>query len=161
MTAPRYSREAADAETAVVGAVRWIRLPRSTVAPPERVYRAWSDPDSLRAWFADSIEGSMAVGTRSVLVWSDRRAWIDVLEAEPERRFRFRWGLLPHDPLPTEVTVTVGWRGSGSQLLLEAGPFDLTLAGGLDAFAQGLEGWTEALANLRAHLDFAIDLRRR
>jgi uncharacterized protein YndB with AHSA1/START domain len=162
MTAPRYSRDAvSEAETTAVGAVRSIRLPRTLAAPPDRTYRAWADPEAIRGWFAEVVEGSLAVATRSVLVWPDRRAWIDVLEAEPERRFRFRWGLLPHDPFPSEVLVALGPRGYGTQLLLETGPFDLAVPGALDAYAAALEGWTDALANLRAQLDFAVDLRRR
>ncbi len=40
------------------------------------------------------------------------------------------------------------------------GPFDLTAPGGLDAYAEALLGWGEAITNLRAQVDFSVDLRR-
>jgi len=42
-------------------------------APPERVFRMWADPEDLARWFPDRIEGGLAVGARSILVWPDRR----------------------------------------------------------------------------------------
>ena len=45
-------------------------------------------------------------------------------------------------------------------MTLEDGPFDLTQPGVLDAYAECLSGWGERLANLRAVVDFSIDLRR-
>jgi uncharacterized protein YndB with AHSA1/START domain len=142
-----------------VQASRPIRLERRLQASPERVYRAWADPDTLTGWFAHRVEGALAVGTRSVLVWPARRMAVDVLEADPVRRFRFRWTTLPHDPFPSDVVVTISPRGLGSTLVLEAGAWDLSLVGALEDHLEALEGWVEALAALRAHLDYAVDLR--
>lgn len=130
-------------------------------ASPERVYRAWSDPEAMTTWFAPHIEGSLAVGTRSMLIWSDRRIWLDMLEAEPARRVRFRWAAHAGDAVPTEVTVDILSHGYGTRLTLHDGPFEMDSPEGLDAWAEAIEGWAEALANLRAHLDFSVDLRRR
>ena len=40
-------------------------------------------------------------------------------------------------------------------------PFDLRVPGVLDAYAEALEGWGEALAWLRGVVDFSSDLRSR
>jgi uncharacterized protein YndB with AHSA1/START domain len=140
--------------------IRTVRLQRRLDAQPYRVYRAWYQPDALTTWFPDAVEGSLAPGTRSTLVFPNRRVWWDVLEAEPEVRFQFRWPWLPDDALVTTVRVTVTPRGYGSVVTLEEGPFDLSIPGALDAYADCLAGWGEALANLRAVMDFSVDLRR-
>ncbi len=136
-------------------------MERMLDASPERVYRAWSDAEVMTTWFAPRVEGSLAVGTRSILVWSDRRVWLDMLEAEPHRLVRFRWAWLPEDAGATEVTVEILAHGYGTRLTLHDGPFELGATAGLDAWAEAIEGWAEALANLRAQLDFSVDLRRR
>ena len=137
---------------------RWVRLRRRLSAPPERVFRAWSDPDELARWFPERVEGGMAVGFRSTLVWPERRIWWDVLEAA-DRRFVFRWPWLADERLVTTVHVLVQPVGAGSLLELEDGPFPLDQPGVLDAWAEAIEGWSEALALLRACLDFSVDLR--
>ncbi len=139
---------------------RFVELERLLDASPSRVYRAWSDPDALTGWFAPDVEGSLAPGARSTLMWPDRSLWIDVLEAEPDRRFRFRWAWLEGDDITTEVRVDLEPRGYGTRLVLRDGPFELDRQGGLDAWAEAIEGWAESLANLRAQLDFSVDLRR-
>lgn len=139
---------------------RFCRLERLLDASPSRVYRAWSDPDAITAWFAPDVAGSLALGTRSTLMWPERSLWIDVLEQEPDRRFRFRWAWLEGEDTGTEVRVDLEPRGYGTRLVLRDGPFELEREGGLDAWAEAIEGWVEALANLRAQLDFSVDLRR-
>lgn len=128
-------------------------------ASPSRVYRAWSDPETLTAWFPTAIEGSLSPGERSSLVWPEQTVWWEVLEAEPERRFRFRWPWLADDSHMTEVSVDLAPRGLGTRLVLTDGPFAIDRPGQLDAWAECVEGWAEALANLRATLDFSVDLR--
>jgi uncharacterized protein YndB with AHSA1/START domain len=140
---------------------RWVRLRRLLDAPPARVYRAWTDPDALARWFPHQVEGSLAVGARSLLIWPEHQRWIEVLEAEPERRVRFRWPWLPDDSWTTEFTIDLRSRGYGTELALQDGPFDVSRPELLDAYAECLEGWAEALTMLRAGLDFAVDVRRR
>jgi uncharacterized protein YndB with AHSA1/START domain len=140
--------------------VRGVRLQRKLDAPPYRVYRAWSSPEALAEWFPDAVEGSLTPGARSTLVFPDQRVWWDVLEAEPYSRFQFRWPWLKTEEWVTVATVTITPRGYGSLVTLEDGPFDLTQPGVLDAYAECLVGWGEALAHLRAVVDFSVDLRR-
>jgi uncharacterized protein YndB with AHSA1/START domain len=140
---------------------RWVRMHRRLTAAPERAFRAWADPEELARWFPDRIEGGLAVGSRSVLVWSERRVWWDVIEADPSHSFVFRWPWPPKDGLVTTVRVTIEAAGYGSLLALEDGPFPIDQPGAFDAWARSIEGWSEALAMLRAHLDFSVDLRWR
>lgn len=140
---------------------RWVRLRRRLDAPPDRVYRTWADPEELARWLPERIEGGLAVGSRSVLVWSDRRVWWDVTEARPNREFAFRWpGRADGGPV-TDVRVSIEPAGYGSVLELEDGPFPLDVPGGIDAWATAIELWSDALAKLRAELDFSVDLRLR
>jgi uncharacterized protein YndB with AHSA1/START domain len=140
---------------------RWVRMHRRLTAAPERAFRAWADPEELARWFPDRIEGGLAVGSRTVLVWSEQRVWWDVIEADPSSSFVFRWPGLLEDGLVTTVRVTIEAAGYGSLLALEDGPFPIDRPGAFDAWARSIEGWSEALAMLRAHLDFSVDLRWR
>lgn len=140
---------------------RTVRLVRRLDAPPERVFRAWSDPEELARWFPQRVEGGLAVGARTVLAWPDQRVWWDVVESHPTRTFVFRWPWPPNERLVTTVTVTIDPAGYGTRLELTDGPFPLNEAGALDAWGEASEGWGEALAMLRAHLDFSVDIRPR
>jgi uncharacterized protein YndB with AHSA1/START domain len=140
--------------------LRMVRLQRRLDAPPYRVYRAWSSPEALSEWFPESVDGSLAAGARSTLVFPEERVWWEVLSAEPYGRFQVRWPWLADESWVTTATVTITPRGYGSLVTLEDGPFDLTHAGVLDAYAECLGGWGEALANLRAVVDYSVDLRR-
>lgn len=140
---------------------RWIEVERRLDAPRERVHRAWSDPDELAAWFPRTVEGSLTVGTRSTLTWHDRRIPIDVLASDPPTLFRFRWSWPTPDSYQTTVTVQLEPQGYGTLVRLQDGPFDLSQPGVIDAWAEALEGWGEALSNLRAQVDYSVDLRPR
>jgi len=140
---------------------RWVRMRRRLDAPPDRVYRVWTDPEELARWLPERVEGGLAVGSRSIVVWSDRRVWWDVIEARPNRTFQFRWPGLAEEELVSDVRVTIDPAGYGSRLELEDGPFAIDAPGALDAWAMAIEVWTDAMAKLRAHLDFSVDLRPR
>ena len=139
--------------------LRWVRLERRLDASPERVYRAWSVPEELTRWFPLRIDGSLAPGARCEFVFTHHRMWIDVEAAEPNTTFVFRWPWLPDDSWVTTVRVTIEWSGTGSLVRLEDGPFDVAQPDVLAAFEDALAGWAEALAFLRAQLDFYVDLR--
>ncbi len=143
------------------GRSRVVALHRRLSAPPHRVFRAWSDPEELVRWLPSQIEGDLAVKARSILVWPDERVWWDVIAAEPDRSFVFGRSWTADDRLVTRVAVTIRPLGYGCRLDLEDGPFPLGQAEDLDAWARAIEHWTTALAQLRAHLDFSVDLRWR
>jgi uncharacterized protein YndB with AHSA1/START domain len=140
---------------------RTVRRVQRLDAPPDRVFSAWSDPEELARWFPRRVEGGLAVGARTVLVWPDQRTWWDVVESRRSQSFVFRWPWPPDDHLVTTVTVTIRPAGYGTRLELTDGPFPLDEPGGIDAWAEALQGWSEALAMLRANLDFSVDIRPR
>ncbi len=156
----RAARDAVPVPESVLGEPRFVRLQLRTSASPERVYAAWSDPERLRRWFPEEIQGSLAVGTRSTLEWPHKSVWWEVDEALPDRRFVFRWPWLADDSYTPRVTITIEPEGYGARLHLEDGPFDLHVPGVLDAWAEASAGWGEALASFKAFIDNSVDLRR-
>jgi uncharacterized protein YndB with AHSA1/START domain len=87
-----------------------VRLHRTIPAPPERVYRAWLDPDLMRRWFApEGLEVTRAdVDER---VGGHYRVWqagaggdvggfeCELLELVPNERILLRWGFVGPDRL--------------------------------------------------------------
>jgi uncharacterized protein YndB with AHSA1/START domain len=139
---------------------RMIQVERVVDAPPERVYRAWSDPETVRQWLASSVEGSLIPGASSVLVFPRLRIEVDVLEAEPNSRFRFRWRHPCEDGVPTEVTVSIRPIGYGSLVSLSDGPYDTDDEAALDEYARAIAIWATALTQMRALVDYSLDLRK-
>jgi uncharacterized protein YndB with AHSA1/START domain len=147
------------AQIEIPDATRLVRLQRRLDCQPYRAYRAWSSPDALTTWVSRCDRGLARPGAKRTLVFPSQPARWDVLEAEPESHFQFRWPRLADDSSVTTVTVTGTARGYGSLVTLEDGPFDVAQPSLLDAYAESLEGGAEALANLRAVVDFSVDLR--
>lgn len=139
---------------------RMIQMARIVDAPPERVYRAWSDPETVRQWLASSVEGSLLPGVRSSLVFPRHRIEVDVLEADPNSRFRFRWTHPLEEGISTEVTVIISPVGYGSSVSLSDGPYDVSDEAILDEYARAIEIWAAALTQLRASVDYSVDLRK-
>ena len=129
-------------------------------APPERVYRMWSDADTLSQWLSYQVRGSLLPGARSVLVFPRHQIEIDVLEAEPNSRFKFRWAHPGDLDLATEVTVSIRPKGWGSTVTLTDGPYDTDVEGILDEFVRAIEIWASGLTQLRASVDYSVDLRK-
>jgi len=83
------------------------------------------------------------------------------IEATAGRAFAFRRPWLADESVVTTVRVTITPSGYGTRLRLEDGPFQLDQPGGIDAWAEALQAWSEAIAMLRAYLDFSVDIRPR
>jgi uncharacterized protein YndB with AHSA1/START domain len=141
------------------GQVNWIRMVRRLEAPPERAFRAWSDPEEMQRWLPERIEGSLAAGTRSVLVWREERVPVDVGEVQAHSSFTYRRAWSSAGEVVTTTRLTFVPVGYGSRVEVEDGPFDLDLPGGLEAWGKAVEWWAVTLTTLRAHLDFSVDLR--
>ncbi|MEO6508622.1 MAG: SRPBCC family protein [Patescibacteria group bacterium] len=62
-------------------------------APKERVYKAITDPSEIITWFPDKIEGTLEVGQRPVMVFTNEnhRTSIYVEAARPFEYFAYRW----------------------------------------------------------------------
>jgi uncharacterized protein YndB with AHSA1/START domain len=143
------------------GSVQDVRLERRLDASAERVFRAWSDPEELTRWLPERVDGGLAAGARSVLLWSDDHVWWDVQEVHPNDTFVFRRPWTPDESLITTVRVSIRPVGYGSRIVVHDGPFPVDTPVGLMAWAASIETWTEALAMLRAQLDFSTDVRWR
>ena len=95
------------------------------------------------------------------LVWPREQVWWEVTDFVTPSRFAFRWPWDADESLVTQVTISLQAEGAGTRLLLTDGPFPIDRPGGLDAWAEALEGWGEALTLLRGYVDFSVDLRDR
>jgi uncharacterized protein YndB with AHSA1/START domain len=121
---------------------RWrLRFTRELAHPRERVWRAITEQEHLRAWFPDEVTGAWVPGG-PLTFSSGQVGQFDgkVLAVEPPSVLEFRWGT---DVLRLEVAE-------------RAGGCTLTL---LDTFdeqgkaARDAAGWHECLDRLDAHLD--------
>lgn len=139
---------------------RLIEMERRVDAPPDRVYRMWSDPETTRSWLSYDVRGSLMPGVRSVLVFPRHEIEIDVLRAEPNNLFSCRWIHARPEGLSTQVDVAIQPLGYGSLVRLRNGPYDTDDEATLDEYARAIEIWAAALAQLRAYVDYSVDLRK-
>ena len=96
-------------------------------APPERVWRALSEPDLSAAWLAPG-EVSTEPGDRFTLDDNGREIDCEVLEAEPPRRLRLGWREVG-DGVASEVTFTITpTPAGGAHLRVVHGPLVVSLA---------------------------------
>ncbi len=140
---------------------RGVRMALRLESSPERAFRAWSEPAELARWLPDRIEGSLGVGTRSVLRSSGGEVWWDMLEVHASDTVVFRRPWNADEGVVTTVRITVHPVGYGTRLELDDGPFEIDTADGLEAWATAIRTWAEAMTMLRAYLDFSVDVRRR
>ncbi|WP_214321249.1 SRPBCC family protein [Nonomuraea sediminis] len=137
-----------------------VRLERVIAAPPERVYRAWLDPELVRQWLAPQ---GMSV-TRVEIDRSRYSIWhgdaggfeCEVLEQEQDRRIVFRWGFAGPDRIEGPVfdsllTITVNPApGGGTELTLVHEQLE-ELAAALPEIAANVGvGWAGTLDKLAA-----------
>lgn len=128
-----------------------LELERHLAAPPERVWRAWTDPARLARWFAPSAdlpteaEMDARAGGRWRVRMGDWEVAGEVLEARPTDllELEFRWS---HDAArPSRVRVELEPAGTGTRLRLvhDRNP-------DAEAAASHRDGWTRNLARLAA-----------
>ncbi len=126
---------------------RWrLRFARELAHPPERVWRALTEPEHLRAWFPQHIRGEWRAG--AALTFEHQEPGLgpafggEVLACEPPRLLEFRWG--------TEVLrFEIEPRGGGCTLTL------LDTLAELGTAARDAAGWHACLDLLAADLDGA------
>jgi uncharacterized protein YndB with AHSA1/START domain len=110
-----------------------VRIERSISAPPERVYRAWLDPELISRWMApgdlrvSDVQVEERVGGRYRVSQADadgERGGFDCELAElvPNERIAFRWGFFgPEGIEQYDSLLTVSFReapGGTTSLLL-------------------------------------------
>ena len=140
-------------------------------APPERVFRALTNPDELGTWFKVKIEGEIVAGEE---VWmtslfkegacAGYRFAVKILEVTPPRLFAWRWQPGVPDPKVdysrepwTTVTFTLEpTAGGGTHLTVAETGFDeVSLERRASVFGDNSKGWAEVLVWLRNYAETA------
>jgi uncharacterized protein YndB with AHSA1/START domain len=104
-----------------------LTLERRLEAPPERLFRAWTDPGELARWFAPDpefaieVEVDLKVGGAYRVAMGPHVVRGVYREVDPPRRlvFTWRWDTAASSP---EMLVTVTFEAidpSGTQLVLQ------------------------------------------
>ena len=134
------------------GPVTTLRLRHRFEASPERVFEAWTRPETLRRWWCPAgwHPAEVAVdlrvgGTHRLAMWCNGGARVvavhcSFLEIEPGRLLIYTWqweGAFPDMP-PTCVTVEFHACAGGTELALSQA--DVTMR----HCAQHLSGWLAA-----------------
>jgi uncharacterized protein YndB with AHSA1/START domain len=121
-----------------------LSFERRLAHPPEKVFRAISDPAELRHWFPATVEFDLRAGAAVRFTFEEHdigELGGEVLEVDPPRLLVYSWN---DDVLRWEVVPD----GDGSRLL-----FSQTLAEGRSGSARNAAGWDVCLAGLGARLD--------
>lgn len=120
---------------------RWnLLFTRTLPHPQEKVWRAITEPDHLKAWFPTGIEGEWRVGAplNFSSEYGDFKG--EVIAVDPPRLLEFRWG--------TDIVRL--------ELTREAQGTKLTLIDTIDELgkaARDAAGWDDCLARLEHHVD--------
>jgi uncharacterized protein YndB with AHSA1/START domain len=141
------------------------RLEKVIPASPERVFRAWLEPELLRQWLApdglevDRLEIEGRVGGRLRVWHTDSQVDVggfdvEILELIPDQRLVFRWGFVgparDHGPrYDSLLTVTLREAPGGATLLTLVHERLEALAAAMPEVAANVSvGWEGALRKL-------------
>lgn len=137
-----------------------VRIERevSIAASPEAVWRAWTDPDGLAAWFVDRASGEPRVGEEMTWVWEKFgfEGHARVLEAVAPERFVLELLGTPGGSRVLEIDIRGESGGTTRLRVVESGfaPDDPSLA-------DTDSGWSMALGVLRIALErYPAEARR-
>lgn len=128
-----------------------VVLTQHVPAPPARVYRAWTDPDELRAWwwpqwpdttYAVDLRVGGSYRIRSETVGVGVHGVFTALD-EPDR-IVLTWVWEDGDAVSQEDTVTVELTGQGAGTLVTV----THVVSSPDDAAGYVQGWTDVLARL-------------
>jgi uncharacterized protein YndB with AHSA1/START domain len=122
---------------------RWrLRFTRELAHPQERVWRAITEPEHLKAWFPQHVSGEWVIGGPLTFSSPEGRGPDfdgEVLAYDPQSLVEFRWGT---DVIRLELAA----RGAGCTLTL------LDTIGELGKAARDAAGWHECLDRLEAEV---------
>lgn len=150
-------------DEAVRHAGRVVRAELRTTAPPDRVYAAFADPESLSHWFTEAARGS-AAAPGGTMTWVFERfgleVVLDVLVAEKGKRLVLRCE--PPGSLPNVLEVTIEHEGKeGGRTLLRVVNSGFGDDAASDERRRGVDsGWAMALQVLRFYVERHFGERR-
>jgi uncharacterized protein YndB with AHSA1/START domain len=132
-----------------IGGKAVLRFERRLAHPPEKVFKAISDPAELQHWFPATVETELRVGAPMTFTLQHMDADVpggEVLEIEPPKLLVYTWG---DDVLRWEIVPEQdGCRLFFSHTLAPDG-----MSGGLRGAARNAAGWDVCLSALVALLD--------
>jgi uncharacterized protein YndB with AHSA1/START domain len=76
-------------------------------AAPEVVYEVISTPEHMREWWPDEADLDPVPGATGVITFGDTVQPLAVVEADPPRRFSFRWVADEGEPLTSTRSLLV------------------------------------------------------
>lgn len=137
-----------------------LTLTRTFRAPPERVWRAWTEPDAVAAWFGP-FEGTadaqldVRVGGAFRIAFEgpggETHTALGTYEVvEPHQRLAFTWSWISTPERQSFVTLTLQAVADGTEFRLHHTRFADTTARD-----NHNRGWSAALDKLDRHLDGA------
>jgi len=142
-----------------------VRIERTLHAPPERVFRAFLDPDLIQQWMVpgdmriDQISVDPKVGGRILISHSRKGVGTGKFEGEflkivPNRELVYRWAFVGTEPekgeyFDTLVTVTLHpISGGKTQLTVVHEKLEDLRRGAPEVYAQVTWGWHSSLDKL-------------
>jgi uncharacterized protein YndB with AHSA1/START domain len=134
----------ADLETA--GGTAQLRFTRTFHHPPEKVWRALTEPEHIREWFPSDIEGERAAGAPLRFVFRENEGPViegEMLVWDPPSVLEMRWG---DDLLRFELEPD-GPDGTGTRMTF------VNTFPEIGKAARDAAGWHSCLAALDADLD--------
>lgn len=123
-------------------------------APPDRVWRALTEPAEISAWFGDSAELDLRPGGTGWFGWEKHgRFAVRVETVEPPHRLAWRWCHEPDTPIDQGTSTLVEWRltarpEGGTRLELRESGFETR-----KHWQENTKGWNSELGELMAHLE--------
>lgn len=149
-----------------------VRLHRTIPAPPERVYRAWLEPELLRRWLTPGVEVTRVEVDERVgghwRIWQgepDGQAGgfeCELLELVPAQRIVFRWGFVGPERLAgpafdSLLTITLREEQNGGTALTLVHERLQDLSAAMPHVAENVgPGWDMVLGKLAAVIKEAV-----
>jgi len=130
-----------------------INIPRSYDAPPERVFRAWTDPASVKAWLADGKDISIDPRENGLfyieMPWKERiyPHYGRYLRVESPRVLEFTWVSEGSQGKESVVKIELTPRDGGTELQLTHDGLPSE-----ESAKDHLGGWSQFLDSLAGRL---------
>jgi uncharacterized protein YndB with AHSA1/START domain len=137
-----------DPMTEISAETRTVVVEREIPHPPEKLWRALTQPHLIAEWLMKNDGFQPAVGHRFRLSGDWGGVDCEVLAAEPHKTLSYTWNHAHDDPayaLNSVVTFTLTPTGAGTLLRMEQRGFRPDQR---QAYGGAMGGWRQHLANL-------------